>query len=118
MQSEQSKECSVFSYHKTWSNFDRPVSYQTKLSSESSIMRYDIIIINTTIIEQNHIQDMICHNITIIDIIEHNIYVTAVAIYKDFMSFQSQAVEIKYKIHSVVIKYEKAVTIYTKTKHA
>jgi hypothetical protein len=52
-------------------------------------MRYDIIVINTTIIEQNRIQDMICHNITVIDIIEHNIYVTAVANYIDFMSFQS-----------------------------
>jgi hypothetical protein len=53
MQSKQSKECSVFSYHKTWSNLDRPVSYQTKLSSESSHMRYDVIVINKTIIEQN-----------------------------------------------------------------
>jgi hypothetical protein len=51
MQSKQSKECSVFSYHKTWSNFDRPVSYQMKLNSESNQMRYDIILINTTIIE-------------------------------------------------------------------
>jgi hypothetical protein len=53
-------------------------------------MRYDIIVINKTIIEQNRIQDMIeSIIITIIDIIEHNIYVTAVANYIDFMSFQS-----------------------------
>jgi hypothetical protein len=65
MQSKQSKECSVFSYHKTWSNLDRPVSYQTKLSSESSHMRYDVIVINKTIIEQNrnHIRyDLPQHN--------------------------------------------------------
>ena len=58
MQLKQSKECSVFSYHKTWSNFDRPVLYQTKLNSESNQMRYDVIVLNTTIIEQdsNHIK--------------------------------------------------------------
>jgi hypothetical protein len=119
MQSKQSKECSVFSYRKTWLNFDRPVSYQTKLSSELDHMRYDVIVINTTTIEQNRIQYMICHNITIIDIIEHNIYVTVVTIYIDFMSFQPtvktwQAVEIMHKIHSVVIKYGKSITIYSK----
>ena len=62
MQLKQSKECSVFRYRKTWSNFDRPVSYQTKLSSESDHMRYDVIVINTSTIEHNHIQDMIFHN--------------------------------------------------------
>ena len=46
MQSEQSKECSVFSYHKTWSNLDKPVSYQMKLSNESNDMRYDVIVIH------------------------------------------------------------------------
>jgi hypothetical protein len=58
MQLKQSKECSVFGYHKTWSNFDRPVSYQTKLNSESNRMRYDIIVIKTIIIEHdsNHIK--------------------------------------------------------------
>jgi hypothetical protein len=35
------------------------------------------------------ISNKIFHGITIIDIIEHKIYVTAVAIYIDFMSFQS-----------------------------
>ena len=35
------------------------------------------------------ISNKIFHNLTIIDIIEHNIYVTAVANYIDFMSFQS-----------------------------
>jgi hypothetical protein len=53
MQSKQSTECSVFSHHKTWSNFDRPVLYQTKLSIDSSHMRYDVIVINKTIIDQN-----------------------------------------------------------------
>ena len=65
MQSKQSKECSVFSYHKTWSNLDRSVSYQTNLSSESNRIRYDVIVINTTIIEhnRNHIRyDMPQHN--------------------------------------------------------
>jgi hypothetical protein len=56
---------------------------------------------------------MICHNITIIDIIEHNIYVTVVAIHIDFMSFQSTVKIGEHKIHSIVIKYEKVVMIYS-----
>jgi hypothetical protein len=72
MQSKQSKECSVFSYHKTWSNLDRPVSYQTKLSSDSSHMRYNVIIINKTIIDQNSNQYNQNRNHIRYDLPQHN----------------------------------------------
>jgi hypothetical protein len=45
MQSKQSKECSVFSCHKTWSNLDRPVLYQTKLQVNRDVIKIDIVTI-------------------------------------------------------------------------